>query len=80
LYDWEYDDTSSTLTGLIRNSKDYKDGSKVTTSPIVGGAPKEGRVVITESGSKYFLDGESRDGGKKGGFGFLGFSEENSNV
>ena len=42
------------ITGLIYNSKSFKDGTKVTTSPVPRSA-KAGTTVKTESGSQYSL-------------------------
>eukprot|EP00536_Pseudo-nitzschia_multiseries_P001776 jgi/Psemu1/322244/estExt_fgenesh1_pg.C_230002 len=43
-----------TITGLIYDSKNFKDGTRITTSPIPKGA-KGGSVVKTSGGSKYTL-------------------------
>jgi len=43
------------LTGLVRNSEDFRSGTKITTSPVRQGA-KAGQVVKTQSGSKYRLE------------------------
>jgi len=43
-----------TLTGLIYDSKSFKDGTRITTSPVPRGA-KMGSVVLTDGGSKYSL-------------------------
>jgi hypothetical protein len=42
------------LTGRVSNSKNYKNGTKITTSPVPRGA-KAGQIVKTTSGSKYRL-------------------------
>jgi hypothetical protein len=42
------------ITGFISNSKDFRTGTKITTSPVKKGA-KAGTVVTTGSGSKYRL-------------------------
>jgi hypothetical protein len=42
------------ITGVISNSKNFKDGTKITTSPVRKGA-KAGAVITTGSGSKYKL-------------------------
>jgi len=43
-----------TISGLIYDSKNFKDGTRITTSPIPRGA-KGGTVVKTAGGSKYSL-------------------------
>jgi len=43
------------ITGIVRNSKNFKDGTRITTSPVKKGA-KSGDLVVTSSGSKYQLD------------------------
>ena len=43
------------ITGVVRNSKNFKTGAKITTSPVKKGA-KAGEVVTTSSGSKYQLE------------------------
>jgi hypothetical protein len=43
------------ITGLIRGSPNFKDGERVTTSPIVSGRMAQGETVQTGSGSRYFL-------------------------
>jgi hypothetical protein len=42
------------ITGYIYNSKSFKDGTRVTTSPVPGSA-KAGTTVRTGSGSQYSL-------------------------
>ena len=42
------------LTGRVSNSKNFKNGTKITTSPVPRGA-KAGQIVKTTSGSKYRL-------------------------
>jgi hypothetical protein len=42
------------ITGFISNSKDFRTGTKITTSPVKKGA-KAGAVVTTGSGSQYRL-------------------------
>lgn len=44
------------ISGVISGSSAFKDGEPVTTSPIRGKAVG-GKVVVTQSGSKYFLSG-----------------------
>eukprot|EP00986_Skeletonema_menzelii_P015256 scaffold11371_cov129-Skeletonema_menzelii.AAC.3 len=44
------------ISGVISGSGEFKDGEPVTTSPIRGKAVG-GTVVVTKSGSKYFLSG-----------------------
>jgi hypothetical protein len=43
-----------TITGLIYGSKGFKDGTRITTSPVPRGA-KKGTVVKTGGGSRYSL-------------------------
>jgi hypothetical protein len=43
------------VTGFIRGSSQFQDGEKVTTSPISKGNLKSGEVVVTSSGTRYFL-------------------------
>lgn len=43
------------ITGFIKGSKQFDDGEKVTTSPIENGVIRRGELVVTGSGSKYFL-------------------------
>jgi len=43
------------VTGLISNSPVFEDGERITTSPIDKGDFEKGQVVVTASGSKYFL-------------------------
>jgi hypothetical protein len=42
------------ITGVISNSNNFKNGTKITTSPVRKGA-KAGAVITTGSGSKYKL-------------------------
>ena len=42
------------ITGLIYDSKSFKDGTKVTTSPVPKGARK-GNTVMTSGGTSYQL-------------------------
>jgi hypothetical protein len=50
LYDWiQYIDGS--VTGFVKGSRNFKDGSKVSTSPVPNGA-RGGTVITTESGSQ----------------------------
>jgi len=42
------------ITGNVSNSKNFRDGARITTSPVRKGA-KAGSVVKTESGSEYRL-------------------------
>jgi hypothetical protein len=53
LSNWKQEADGS-ITGNIRNSKMFREGQKITTSPIRKGA-KAGTVVTTSSGSKYRL-------------------------
>jgi hypothetical protein len=43
------------VTGFIRGSSQFRDGEKVTTSPISKGRLAKGEVVVTSSGTRYFL-------------------------
>jgi hypothetical protein len=43
------------ITGIVRNSKTFRTGTEITTSPVPRGA-KAGTVVTTSSGSKYRLE------------------------
>jgi hypothetical protein len=43
------------ITGFITGSKSFRDGERVTTSPIARGRIDSGEVVTTGSGSRYFL-------------------------
>jgi hypothetical protein len=45
-----------TITGFIRGSPTFAEGEQVTTSPIARGSISAGEVVVTNSGSKYFLE------------------------
>lgn len=46
--------SDGSLTGIVSNSKDFRSGTKITTSPIKGKAVA-GIVVKTSSGSQYRL-------------------------
>jgi hypothetical protein len=43
------------ITGFINGSPAFEEGEQITTSPIAGGTVKAGEVVVTGSGSRYFL-------------------------
>ena len=43
------------ITGVVRNSKSFRTGTEITTSPVPRGA-KAGSIVTTSSGSKYRLE------------------------
>lgn len=43
------------ITGFISGSKNFSEGEKVTTSPIVSGSVSSGEIVKTGSGSRYYL-------------------------
>jgi hypothetical protein len=43
------------ITGFISGSPTFAEGEQVTTSPIARGNISAGEVVVTKSGSKYFL-------------------------
>jgi hypothetical protein len=53
LSNWRQESDGS-ITGNISNSKVFRQGQKITTSPVKKGA-KAGTVVTTNSGSKYRL-------------------------
>eukprot|EP00529_Nitzschia_sp_RCC80_P016631 CAMPEP_0113484592 /NCGR_PEP_ID=MMETSP0014_2-20120614/24041_1 /TAXON_ID=2857 /ORGANISM="Nitzschia sp." /LENGTH=656 /DNA_ID=CAMNT_0000378199 /DNA_START=480 /DNA_END=2450 /DNA_ORIENTATION=+ /assembly_acc=CAM_ASM_000159 len=53
LSNWVQNDDGS-LTGKVSNSKNYRNGTKITTSPVRKGVRK-GSVVKTGSGSQYKL-------------------------
>ena len=55
-------DSDNAISGIISGSSSFDDGAPVTTSPIVGNAVS-GSVVLTKSGSKYYLGDESSGGG-----------------
>lgn len=43
------------VSGSINGSPNFRDGERVTTSPIVKGRYASGEVVTTGSGSRYYL-------------------------
>lgn len=43
------------ITGFIRGASQFRDGEKITTSPIAKGKISSGELVVTSSGTKYFL-------------------------
>jgi hypothetical protein len=43
------------ISGLITGSMAFPDGEKITTSPIAKGTVAPGEVVVTSSGTRYFL-------------------------
>ena len=45
----------NSISGLIFGSPAYDDGERITTSPIVRGDIADGSLVVSGSGSKYFL-------------------------
>jgi hypothetical protein len=49
------ENADGSVTGTITGSKSFRDGEKVTTSAIAKGSVAAGEVVVTGSGSKYFL-------------------------
>eukprot|EP00980_Cylindrotheca_fusiformis_P013543 scaffold3450_cov114-Cylindrotheca_fusiformis.AAC.48 len=53
LYNWTQDNYGS-ITGNVRGSEIFRDGETVTTSPVQMGT-KGGVIVITTSGSRYYL-------------------------
>jgi hypothetical protein len=46
----------NSITGLVKGSKGFTDGSRITTSPIQTGTIAGSEVVKTGSGSRYFLE------------------------
>jgi len=44
------------VSGNVSGSRGFDDGEKITTSTISSGEFKPGNVVVTETGSKYFLE------------------------
>ena len=48
--------SDGSITGLVRGSRNFADGDKITTSAIASGKIESGQVVRTGSGSRYFLD------------------------
>jgi hypothetical protein len=44
------------ITGLVKGSRVFSDGDKITTSAIASGKLESGQIVRTGSGSRYFLD------------------------
>lgn len=44
------------ITGLVKGSRIFADGDKITTSAIASGNLESGEIVRTGSGSRYFLD------------------------
>jgi hypothetical protein len=51
------------ITGVISNSKDFRTGTKITTSPVKGA--EAGKIVTTASGSQYKLSLISTGSSKK---------------
>lgn len=51
---WKQNSDGS-ITGFIYNSKDFKDGTRVTSLPLQGGSTS-GTVVRSGSGSQYILE------------------------
>jgi hypothetical protein len=45
----------NSVTGYIKGSNQFQNGERVTTSPIFKGKIQSGEVVVTASGSRYFL-------------------------
>ena len=45
-----------TITGLVQGSRNFDNGSRITTSPITSGTIASGEVIRTGSGSRYFLE------------------------
>jgi hypothetical protein len=55
---WQQNSDGS-ITGVISNSREYRPGTKITTSPIKGKASDDS-IVTTISGSQYHLDRRKR--------------------
>jgi len=53
LKNWKQDPKTGELVGIVSNSKQYKNGQKITTSRVRN--TKKGSVVKTSSGSRYRL-------------------------
>jgi hypothetical protein len=54
LTDWKQNPDDGCITGSVKNNKKFKDGTLITTSPVLKGA-KAGSVVRTKAGSRYRL-------------------------
>jgi hypothetical protein len=54
LTDWKQNPDDGCITGNVKNNKKFKDGTLITTSPVLKGA-KAGSVVRTGAGSQYRL-------------------------
>ena len=54
LTDWKVN-LGGSVTGFVEGLRSYEDGTQITTSSIKSGVKKSGNVVVTGSGSKYFL-------------------------
>jgi hypothetical protein len=48
-------DGDKAITGFIRGAIQFRDGEKITTSPIAKGSISSGELVVTSSGTRYFL-------------------------
>ena len=48
------------ITGKIYGSPNFDDGEQIETSPIVSGSVRNGSVVRTGSGSRYFLSADTQ--------------------
>ena len=51
---WKVLDTGG-IAGLLYGCAGAHDGDYVETSPVASGVPESGQMVVTESGSRYFL-------------------------
>eukprot|EP00535_Pseudo-nitzschia_heimii_P010237 CAMPEP_0197191022 /NCGR_PEP_ID=MMETSP1423-20130617/22649_1 /TAXON_ID=476441 /ORGANISM="Pseudo-nitzschia heimii, Strain UNC1101" /LENGTH=545 /DNA_ID=CAMNT_0042643549 /DNA_START=282 /DNA_END=1919 /DNA_ORIENTATION=+ len=60
IYNWVQDEEGC-ISGSIRGSSNFKDGAKISTSPVPFGA-RGGATVATASGSRYFLEERTDDG------------------
>jgi len=53
---WKQNSDDQSITGFVTGSSSFRRGEKITTSPIRRGSMvASGEVVVTTSGSKYFL-------------------------
>ncbi len=50
------ENADGSVTGNVSGSRNFTNGEKITTSKIVRGSFASGEVVVTGSGSKYFLN------------------------
>ncbi|GAX23391.1 hypothetical protein FisN_15Lh109 [Fistulifera solaris] len=50
------ENADGSVTGNVSGSRNFTDGEKITTSKIVRGTFASGEIVVTGSGSKYYLN------------------------